>query len=162
MPRNKPRLQLALYSRPKHPRTYHYALFIGAKSAQGPVTKHHVKNTLQIDVIGEATSPWRYEQIAVPHVEFEQRLLVCVVIAKVLKPGDVAKRALESVPVHQRDEADRNDSESFTCRTWVRDALQALREQGVVSAELGGWDEIQQMALEYVDRKREQKRRDSG
>jgi hypothetical protein len=63
MPRNKPRLQLALYARPKHPETYHYALFVAPKSAEGPIMKHHVKNTLQVDVSGQATQPWRYERL---------------------------------------------------------------------------------------------------
>ena len=71
MPRSKPRLQLALYARPKHPGTYHQALFVAAKNAKGPVTKHHVKKTLQIDDSGIATSPWRYERTTVAQVEFE-------------------------------------------------------------------------------------------
>lgn len=31
MRRNKPRLQLALYARPKHPESLHYALFVTPK-----------------------------------------------------------------------------------------------------------------------------------
>lgn len=162
MPRNKPRLELALYARPKHPGTYHYALFTAPKTMEGPLAKHHSKNTLQIDASGEATAPWRYEQTTIDKIESESRLLVRVIIAKVLKPGDRAALVLDNIPVHQINGVDNADSEIFTCRTWARDELLELRKQGVVSTELGGWEDVERMALQYVDRKREQRRWDSA
>jgi hypothetical protein len=162
MPRNKPRLQLALYARPKHPGTYHCALFISPKRTQrarsaDSATKHHVKNTLQ-NVSGELTQPWRYERLAVPDVRLEQRLLVRVVIAKVTTTTTTSSpeeldRILEAVPVYQVDDDGPNRGQSFTCLTWVRAALEELRTQGAVAG-LGEWEAIQSKALEYVERKK--------
>jgi hypothetical protein len=154
---------MALYARPKHPGTYHYALFITPKTTHGqaPITKHHVKNTLQVDVSGEAIQPWRYERTIVSNLEAEQRLLVRIIIAKVLKPCDDVQRILESVPVHQVDDLDQAKAQSFTCRTWIRDAWQELMRQGAITAQLEDWEDVEREALEYLDRKREQKRWDS-
>ena len=158
MRRNKPRIQLALYARLKHPGTYHYALFVASKSAEGPITKHHVKNTLQVDVAGQAAQPWRYERIMILDIEAEQRLLARVIVTKVTKPCEQVQRILESVPVYQVDDLDQAEAQSFSCRTWVRDALQELRRQGAVAAELEEWEVVERKALEYLDKKREQRR----
>ncbi|KAF2253518.1 hypothetical protein BU26DRAFT_515866 [Trematosphaeria pertusa] len=163
MPRNKPRLQLALYARPKHPGTYHYALFISQKSTKqqqaNSATKHHVKNTLQ-NISGELTQPWRYERLAISDVQLEQRLLVRIVIAKVTSP-DALERILEAVPVYQIDDPDRAKAQSFTCLTWVRAALEELGRQGAVAG-LGEWEGIHKKALEYVERKKDMGRWDAG
>ncbi|OAL56809.1 hypothetical protein IQ07DRAFT_617321 [Pyrenochaeta sp. DS3sAY3a] len=156
MPRNKPRLQLALYSRPKHPGTYHYALLISPKSTKkqqaNSATKHHVKNTLQ-NISGELTQPWRYEHLVISDVQLEQRLLVRIVIAKVTYQ-DALEKILEAVPVYQADGPDQVKGQSFNCSSWVRAALEELGRQGAVAG-LGEWEEIQKKALEYVERKKE-------
>ena len=159
MPRNKPRLQLALYARPRHPGTYHYALFVCPKSttkqqqhANNSAIKHHVKNTFQ-NVSGELTQPWRYERLAISDVQLEQRLLVRIIIAKVTSL-DALERILEAVPVYQIDDPDQEKAQLFNCLTWVRAALEELGGQGAV-AELGEWEGIQKQALEYVERKKE-------
>ncbi|CZR61146.1 uncharacterized protein PAC_11042 [Phialocephala subalpina] len=163
MPRHKPRLQLALYARPRHPGTYHYALFVSPKSTKqqhaNSATKHHVKNTLQ-NVSGELTQPWRYERLAISDVQLEQRLLVRIVIAKVTSL-DALERILEAVPVYQTDDPNQAKAQLFTCLTWVRAALEDLGRQGVV-AELGEWEVIQKKAVEYVERKREVGRWSAG
>src|SRR4051812_47547491 len=147
MPRNKSRLQLALYARPKHPGTYHYALFISPKSTkQQPTlsaTKYHVKNTLQ-NISGEVTQPWRYERVAISDVRSEHRLLVRVIIAKVISPNAL-ERILNEVPVYQIDDPDQAKAQSFTCLTWVQAALRELRKSGVVTG-LKEWEEIQEAA----------------
>lgn len=147
MPRNKPRLELALYARPKHPGTYHYALFISPKSNRkqqsNSATKYHVKNTLQ-NISGELTQPWRYESLAVSDVQLEQRLLVRIVITKVTSPNAMG-RILEAVPIYQVDDPDQAKAQSFTCLTWVLAALEELRRQAAV-AELGEWEEIKKKA----------------
>ncbi|KAF1843271.1 uncharacterized protein K460DRAFT_288373 [Cucurbitaria berberidis CBS 394.84] len=156
MPQNKPRLQLALYARPKHPGTYHYALFISPKGTkQQPAdsaTKHHVKNTLQ-NTAGEVTQPWRYERLAISDVQLEHRLLVRINIAKVISPHAL-ERIIEAVPVYQIDDPNQIEARSFTCLTWVQATLEALRSQDVVTG-LGEWVNIQKAALEYVERKME-------
>ena len=158
MRRNKPRLQLALYSRPKHPGTYHYALFVAPKSGRGLIVKHHVKNTLQVDSLGKATQPWRYERTIVPDVESEQRLLVRVIIAKVAKSGDHVQRILKGVHVQRLDDVDEIKAQSFTCRTWVSDALHELSKQEAVIGRSEEWESLEQKALEYLRGKREQRR----
>lgn len=164
MPRNKPRLQLALYARPKHPDTYHYALFVSPKRSRQQArtelaaTKQHVKNTLlQHGSGGEIAQPWRYERLAVPDFRLEQRLLVRIVIAKVMTSATALETILEAVPVYQVGDTDQADGALFTCLTWVRAALEELRARGAVAG-LGEWEGIQNKVLEYVKRKREEGR----
>ncbi|KIW70682.1 hypothetical protein PV04_02927 [Phialophora macrospora] len=156
MPRNKPRLQLALYTRPKHPGTYHYALFVSPKFTRPlegrTATKHHVKNTLQ-NISGELRQPWRYERIAISDVRLEHRLLVRVVIAKIISV-DTLERTLEGLPIYQIDDSDQMKAQSFNCLAWVGAALEALGEKGVLAG-LGDWDWIQRRSLEYVEGKNE-------
>ena len=158
MPRNKLRLQLALYARPKHPGTYHYALFIAPKHIQDKAltTKHHVKNTF-MNIAGEVTSPWRYERAIVTRPEDEQRLLVRVVVAKLTAPHEVIDEILESVPVYQVDDLDESHTRTFSCRTWVRDALQLLSDRKTISG-FTSWVEVQQKSVEYVATKQRQRR----
>jgi len=156
MTRNKPRLELALYARPKHPGTHHYALFVSPKSTKSKVsassTKHHVKNTLQ-NIHGELSQPWRYECVAIPDCNVEQRLLARVVIAKVVVPIGDLEKTLTAVPVYQEDDVEVVDGRVFSCRTWVRDALEELGKQGVIVG-LTDWEHVQRRALDYVESKR--------
>lgn len=162
MPQNKHRLQLALYARPKHPGTYHYALFVAPKesgqhaSPPTTTTKHHVKNTLQ-NVSGEVSQPWRYERLEIPDIALEQRLLVRIIIAKVATSIDHVNRILETVPIYQVGDQDEEKARSFTCRTWIRDALGELRSREAVT-KLEDWEVVERRALEFVDKKREQRR----
>ena len=52
-------------------------------------------------------------------------------------------------------------SETFDCVTWARDAFEELRKQNAVSLELESWDDANAKALEYLEKKRQQKRWDS-
>lgn len=162
MPRNKSRLQLALYNRPKHPNSYHYALFIASKSDQGLITKHHVKNTLYVDDAGVMTQPWRYEQTIIPDVASESRLLVRVIIAKVTQTREHVEKMLQNMPIYQVEDVDQARVQSFSCQTWVRDAFHELTRQGAVVSKLERWEDVQREAVEYLDRKREQKRWDAS
>jgi len=160
MPRNKDRLQLALYARPKHPDSPHFAFFIAPKNLQGPVTKHHVKNTMMIDESGKAIQPWRYERTTITDVESEPRLLARIIIAKVAKSPDDVQRILDSVPIYQVEDLDKDEAQTFTCKTWVRDVLRELSSQGALSTNPGEWDVVEREALAYVDKKRAQGRWD--
>lgn len=161
MVRNKPRLELALYARPKHAGTYHYALFIAPKSRihqkkkngiAPSATKFHVKNTLQ-EVDGQIEQPWRFESVHIPDLTQEPRLLVCLVIGKIVSTDDEAvERVLRGVPIYQVDDEDQEKAQLFTCRTWVRAALEELRESGVVAG-MADWNIIQQRGVEYVAKK---------
>jgi hypothetical protein len=162
MPRNKECLQLALYARQKHPGTYHYAFFIAPKNSQGPMTKHHVKNTLQIGSSGEATQPWRYERTIATDVEAEPRLLARIIIAKVAKSADEVQRILDGVPIYQVEDLEKAEGQTFTCKTWVRDVLRELIGQRALAANAGEWEVVEREALEYLDRKRAQGRWDAA
>ena len=155
MPRNKPRLQLALYARPKHPCTYHYALFVSPKSTKqkliNSAIKHHVKNTVQ-NISGEVTQPWRYECLAISNVQLEPRLLVRIVIAKITSP-DTLEGILRDARIYQIDDSNQAKAQLFSCSTWVQAVLEELNRQGAIVG-LGEWEDIQKKAVEYVERKR--------
>ncbi|KAF2814338.1 uncharacterized protein BDZ99DRAFT_410806, partial [Mytilinidion resinicola] len=160
MPSNKPRLHLALYARPKHPGSYHYALFISPKGSRThpPTTaiKHHVKNTL-LNISGELTQPWRYERVDISDVYFEQRLLARIIIGKLTAPVEVVEKVIAAVPVYQVGEEYPDPGELnagvFSCRTWVRDVLVELGTKAVVVG-LTDWEGVQRAAVEYVERKK--------
>ncbi|KAJ6086287.1 hypothetical protein N7486_010568 [Penicillium sp. IBT 16267x] len=76
--RNKPRLLLALYARPKHPDAPHYALLVtpnikpraqklGEEPEPIPATKYHIKNTLQ-KIKDVLCQPWIFEHVDVPNM----------------------------------------------------------------------------------------------
>jgi hypothetical protein len=159
MPRNKDRLQLALYARPKYPDSPHFSFFIAPKNLQGSVTKHHVKNTMMIDESGKAIQPWRYERTTITDVEAEPRLLARIIIAKMAKSADEVQRILDGVPIYQVEDLDKAGAQTFTCKTWVRDVLRELSRQGAC-ADVGEWEVIEREALAYLGRKREQGRWD--
>lgn len=160
MPRNKPRLLLALYARPKHPDSYHYALLIAPKIAVSkpgqpvPASKLHVKNTLQT-VDGQVLQPWRFERVELSDIAEDARLLACAVIGKVCSQAEV-ETAIEQTPVDQIE-----GGGEFNCLTWVRDALERARLSSGVSGLLS-WEVIQPGALEYVNTKKKQGRWDAG
>nr|POE52146.1 hypothetical protein CFP56_52527 [Quercus suber] len=161
MRRNKPRLQLALYARAKHPGSYHYAFFVAPKDQQaGPTTKHHVKNTLLVDDSGTASAPWRYEQVTVSDITAEQRILVRLVIAKVVTSREDVQRILNGVHVGQADDVDDTTYEVFSCQTWIRDAFEELQRQGAITAGCSDWGDVDQKARAYAEGKRAQGRWD--
>lgn len=154
--RNKPRLELALYARPKFPGTYRYALFVTPKSDKPAreatvATKHHVKNTLQ-NVSGQASQPWRYERAAVSDFRSEHRLLVRVIIAKITSIERL-ERTLEALPIYQKDDPDQTKAESFNCVSWVRAAVEGLVKADAL-ARPRDWDSIQKRSLIYVEEKK--------
>ncbi|KAK6434845.1 hypothetical protein LTR95_008974 [Oleoguttula sp. CCFEE 5521] len=142
MARNKPRVQLALYARPKHPGTYHYALFVTAKDNQGPTAKHH-------------------EESVIDDIESEPRLLVRVKVAKVVANGERMQRVIDGVPV-VKVKGDAEASNTFSCVSWAQDVFLELVTQKAVMAKYEGWDDLQRRAVEYVDRKREAGRWDGS
>ncbi|KAF2212259.1 hypothetical protein CERZMDRAFT_97538 [Cercospora zeae-maydis SCOH1-5] len=151
---NKPRLQLAVYARPKHPESPHYALFLAPKRGPGPVVKHHVKNTWQVESSGQAICPWRYERTVIASVDNEPRLLARVVMAKVVKGGEEVQEMISSVPVRLEDD-------SFSCKSWVKDAWGELRRRDAIRSKCDDWDVVERQVREYVDKKRQQGRWES-
>ncbi|KAI9809078.1 MAG: hypothetical protein M1825_002367 [Sarcosagium campestre] len=168
MARNKPRLCLALYARPKHPDTYHEALMICPKLLSEkpvspsplPAVKYHVKNTLQ-RINDELAQPWVYERQELPDVATDPRLLVRIVIGKVLDAQRIEEILRDAVPIYQVDDDDEEKAHSFNCAEWVRMATEALRTHGVVD-KLADWQHVKSVALEYVERKKTEGRWKAG
>ncbi|KAJ5569485.1 uncharacterized protein N7459_008915 [Penicillium hispanicum] len=160
MKRNKPRLMLGLYARPKHPDAPHYALLITPKSnlqkGRRPITatKYHVKNTL-LYTEGVVTQPWRYQQVPVPDLDKDPRLLVCAIIGKVLDMDKLSAR-LAQIPIYQTDDPDQEKARAFDCRTWVRDAVEALQSTGCIAAM--DWRTADGGTRAYMEQKRSEGR----
>jgi hypothetical protein len=163
--RKKPRLELALYSRPKHPSSYHYALFISPKYKKPltpePVTKHHVKNTLQ-NINGVVSQPWRYERLHIEDVQREDRLLARIVIAKLLVSVKDVEEILKEIRMRQFDDVEPGrEFEAFSCVTWVRDVVEELGKRGAVKG-ISGWESVKAVAGDYVGMKKGMGRWDVG
>jgi hypothetical protein len=110
--RNKPRLYLGLYARPKYPDTYHYALLTCPKNTKHTslnghtttITKFHVKNTIQVSINGELHQPWVSEFVSIPNLAQESLLLVLICIGKINRKRSFEKLedVLRRVPVYQQ------------------------------------------------------------
>ena len=145
--RNKPRLCLALYARPKHPGTYHYALLVCPKKLGLAADKYHVKNNAGL--ISHQSQPWSYETGNVQDLSQEYLLLARFVIAKVTKPEKI-DAVLRRVPLYHEE---KDVADVFTCLTWVHLAAAKLRDAGVVSR-LQPWHSIRGRAVRYVEQKK--------
>ncbi|EME78768.1 uncharacterized protein MYCFIDRAFT_199889 [Pseudocercospora fijiensis CIRAD86] len=156
--RNKPRLELALYARPKHPNTYHWAIFTAPKSSKGKpsrsVTKRHLLNTLQ-NIDGVVSQPWRYERISIKDYTSENHLLARIVVGKVLtlNPENDIEQSLGPLPIYQEDDEDQAKANLFGCYAWCRAAVEQLGKDDVVSLK-GSWDELELGALKFVEKKK--------
>lgn len=158
--RDKPQLQLALYARPKYPNTYHYALLVSSSSPRNssgaPLTKHHVKNTLQ-NTAGLLTQPWIYETEAITISSKEPRLLACIIIAKLALPTDRLNAIIRGTSIYQVDDPS-GKGQTFDCVEWVRLALEQLKMAGALTETSLDWDFIRKQSLQYVERKTEEGR----
>ncbi|RHZ53106.1 uncharacterized protein CDV56_103055 [Aspergillus thermomutatus] len=162
--RNKPRLLLGLYARPRHPDSYHYAILITPKIRPRdklpiPATKYHVKNTLTNTEAG-LSQPWRFERSSLKNIHDDPRILVAVVVGKVLSV-EMVEEVFWRTPVHQYDDPDRDRASEFDCRTWVRSALERVRGSGGVSG-LMKWETLEEQALRYVREKKAEGRWTAG
>ncbi|PIB02827.1 hypothetical protein CB0940_11960 [Cercospora beticola] len=141
---NKKRLYVALYPSgvvDDAERQYHWAFLDGPKVEKEedvPGMRYHVKNTI---VGGEVK--WVYEELDIRNVRMTNTLLARFVIAKI----EDEKRLIEvlrSIPVIQKDPG-------WRCRTWVANALEALRQDGkAVGTALLDWQKIEPAARKYV------------
>ena len=145
MTRNKPRLYIALYTNPR-PNQYHWALMVGPKDVEDPsVVRYHVKNP-PAEIAGEVVAPWIYERI-VPSRLRTWNLLARLVVAKIEEP-DLIDSTLQAVPIIQGDP-------EWTCRIWVKDAVAALVDAGVLGTrvDLLDWTTVEMNCREYMARK---------
>lgn len=143
---NKPRLYVALYAQGGdesiRPRRFHWALLVCPKDDKGTAYRYHVINTLQPGVVGQV---WRFE--ARPLAQFSTQLLLTrTLVAKIERPQDV-ERGLSSVPIVQ-------GNPNWTCRIWVREAIQQLGHDGVLGhSKITDWNAIEDACREYAESK---------
>jgi hypothetical protein len=155
MSRNKPRLYLALYARPKFPGTYHYALLVSPKieslnPEERDSTKYHCKNILQA-AHGVVSTPWTVEREHV-NANADFRILVRVLLGKV--PSTTA------FDMYIDDVHWAPDQPGFSCVEWVRLALDQLRRSGI--ANVPHWEKVERTALQFVELKKKEGRFEVG
>lgn len=164
MARNKHRILLALYARPKYPDSPHYALLLTPKikrrNKREPITgtKYHAKNVVAV-IDGQADIPWRKDISYIGDINRDANLLVCGVIAKVLDL-DHTEYLLHHTPVYQIDDPDREKARSFNCVAFVKDAVKRLRDAGAVT--WMDWSRAEEDLLAYMRKYREQGRWSPG
>ena len=98
--------------------------------------------------------PWIYEAVKV-NPNSDNWILVRVFLGEVRRV-DIAERLFAEVPVIQ-------DDSTFNCITWVQQALFRLNEDVKVGTRVPfDWDNIQNITLEYVNKKKQQGRFETG
>ncbi|KAL8750630.1 MAG: hypothetical protein Q9184_006355 [Pyrenodesmia sp. 2 TL-2023] len=157
MPSDKDRLYVALYVRggegkrdPDADDLYHWGLLVGPKgedkSAKG--FRFHAKNP--VNATGE--SEWMYDEQAIGMARTAS-LLVRIVVAKVTDM-DRLRAAIRSVPIIQNDL-------SWTCITWLRNALEAVEADGkAVGTSKLDWEIVRRTAKSYIQEKKDAHRFD--
>ncbi|KAG6010729.1 hypothetical protein E4U54_008340 [Claviceps lovelessii] len=144
MPYNKKRLYIALYPSGvanNDARKFHWAFLIGPKAESGNNAsglRCHVKNP---------GLTWVYDENKVEDVKYTVNLLARVLVAKIEDEKRLLK-ILRETPVIQGDT-------SFTCRTWLVDALVRIdkADPKVVGTSELDWDKIEKLARNYVETK---------
>ena len=153
-PSNKPRLYVALYARGSvQQNTYHWALVSGPKAekstSQGK--RYHVKQR-QYAENDQLRTEWEYEELEIP-ITPTRMILVRVTVAKVTD-WDNMEQILRGIPLVQNDA-------SWTCRTWVKDALVRLADDGrALGTSVSDWLTVENTAKRYVQEKKDQHRFD--
>ena len=147
--RNKPRLCLALYIRPKHPGTYDYALLVCPKDLGLLADKYYVENVSQVS----AMQSWEYECSRAEDLTQDPLLLARCIVAKVLKPERI-NEVLQRVPLCPTQQSANQDANEMATRvSWIHLALAKLRDAGVISR-LEPWASIRGRAVRYVEQKK--------
>ena len=151
MPSNQDRLYVALYgqgnSAPGPDDTYHWALITGpAHEVSGSRgMRYHAKQA--VSEIDPLRSTWN-RQVHDISMMPAAMILIRIMVAEISDAGRTGA-VLEAVPVVQ-------DDPRWTCRIWVKDALEALeRDRGCLGARRLEWGDVEARAREYVEWKRE-------
>lgn len=148
----KSRLYLALYARSGASEPYYQALIVGPKDeAQGAQGKrYYIKNQINPET-GRKRQVYKEFNVL---MQLTGMLLVHILIAKVEKPNRL-RQLLSRVTLVQ-DDIDQN------CKNQVKDSLRTLEEDGK-SLGTAQTDQayVQQIAYQYIDLKKSQKRFDS-
>ncbi|OAR05357.1 hypothetical protein LLEC1_05975, partial [Akanthomyces lecanii] len=129
MPSDKPRLYLALYARGGD--GYHWALLVGPKheDSNTRATRYHAKQHML---------QWQFEEIRI-RTAATNMILVRVLAAKIQKM-DRVESILRNVPV-------RPNLPGRTCRSWVTEAYEKLRNDGKALGTCPDWESLIETAL---------------
>jgi hypothetical protein len=155
MPRNKPRLYLALYARLKYPDTYHFALHVSPKEETVHMdtleaTKYHCKNIIQ-SIDGVVSCPWTFEAASI-NPNSDPHLIARILLSKIKGARHVGGE-IRMVTVRQ-------DDPTYNCVEWVRLALLQLQLAGVIEAQ--DWNRIHETSIAFVKKKKAEGRYDVG
>lgn len=149
---NKPRLYVTLFAHGASTTTYHWALTLSPKiedeESHTESTRYHVKN--EVNTHGAVI--WKYEKKFIGSTRTLQ-VLARILVDKI-EPRDVQKlgAVFENVPLVQ-------DDPNWTCRIWVRDALNALVEAGLGKYfKQSTWDDVENTSRWYVQKKKDEGR----
>ncbi|KAM0417369.1 hypothetical protein ACHAPT_012603 [Fusarium lateritium] len=120
---------------------YQWGFLVGPKVEDQEVVqgmRYHVKNL--------TSQGWVYEKAELSNVRTTGNLLVRVLIAKVANEERLAD-IFQNVPVVQ-------DDPGWRCRTWVANALRAVKEDGrAVGRAVLNWENIEDVARRYAGEK---------
>lgn len=114
--------------------TFHWGLYIARTRLSGVV--HHLINDK------ENGGAWIYEAKSSENVVFSQSLLVAIQLAEVASLHDYLADIVAAVPLAYSTRF----RENITCRVWVKEALFALDQSGVIKI-LKDVDAVEQEAL---------------
>lgn len=126
------------------PSRYHWALLIGPKheDQNTRATRYHAK---------QRALQWQYEEVDIGTAATNM-ILVRILAAKIQKM-DRVESILRGVPV-------RPNLPGWTCRSWVTEAYEKLRNDGKALGTCPDWETLSQIALWYVRKKTEEHRFD--
>jgi len=162
--RNKPRLQIALYTHPPHRGTYRYALFIAPKNTHPKGKTFHPFTKISIvhgQMQGEKMYS-RYKAVSLPDLarEVERGLLVLVTVGKVQGDVDeVARYLWEEVGVGQDGYEDgEGNGSAVEC---TRNMVEGLAMRGLATM-AGPWDYLRECGVLWLEGRRMKGRWEEG
>ncbi|TVY85913.1 hypothetical protein LAWI1_G008756 [Lachnellula willkommii] len=108
---------------------YHWGIFICVSDGFGMV--YHVTNT------NTPTREWKYEDHMTENVVSSRNIIAALLIGRGLQndTADAAHRIMASVPVIADGSYDSRWGENFTCRVWVLEAVDRLRQNRLIPNE---------------------------
>ena len=121
------------------PAKWHWGLFICVSKPYGQV--YHATNV---------PGPWRFEEHMTSGVVDSKQILAAIELAILPDEDkiDIAHKALKDVPVSPDGDFCERWGEHFTCRIWVKKALEKLKTVGVLN--FSSADELEQEAIRIV------------
>ncbi|KJZ69099.1 hypothetical protein HIM_11506 [Hirsutella minnesotensis 3608] len=141
MPSSKDRLYIALYARGGE--GYHWALLTGPKSDKPDETgtRYHAKQHNMV---------WEFNEQSI-RMAPTNMILIRVIVAKVVDKKKL-QTILRGIPV-------RPERPGWTCKSWVKEAFEALQNGRAISRSLD-WASSSETALWYAEQKKSEHRFD--